>query len=48
MTGARKGKAKPSAADILIENMEVIYWGMMAMWSEAMLRQALARRTEYG
>jgi len=41
----KKGKAKPSpVAQVLIDNMEVIYWTQIEMFAHGMLLQAVQKR----
>jgi len=45
MKSTKKGKAKPSpVAQVLIDNMEVIYWTQIEMFAHGMLLQAVQKR----
>jgi len=43
----KKGKAKPNPiAQVLIDNMEIIYWSQVEMFAHGMLLQAVQKRLQ--
>jgi hypothetical protein len=43
----KKGKAKPSpVVQVLIKNMEIVYWAQIEMFAHEMLLQAIQKRLQ--